>query len=277
MSGNALMRLFGSRRGWIGLGMAACVCLSAELHAEDAGFKFLEIKVIDPDGNPMVDVPVEISIDKMKLPMTSDTEGMVGTNIPTGKNCEVKVRVRHEGYTAMGVGWQGAEKIPAEVTIPLAKGVTFGGLVHDKQSRPVEGVEVIGQMVWNNRRGLVKDGAVVPYLDDEIAKTDKDGRWQCTMGPEGGAEFWLSFLHPDFLNLNPGESISWDELRSRKRIDVMDKGASLAGQVLLPTGRPLPQTMVQFTKLEKGGTSMWNEIANAEVSFNLQECLKARQ
>jgi hypothetical protein len=267
MSGNALMRLIGLRRGWIGLAVAAFVCLLAEVRAEDAGFKFLEVTVVDSDGKPLADVPVEISIDEMKLPMTSDSEGMVGTNIPAGKNCEVKVRVRHEGYTAMGVGWQGAEKIPAEVTMPLAKGVTFGGVVHDEQGRPVEGVEVIGQMVWNNRRGLVKDGAVVPYLDDGIAKTDEDGRWQCTMGPEGGAEFWLSFLHPHFLNLNPGESISWDDLKSQKRIDVMDKGASLAGQVLLPTERPLPQTMVQFTKLEKGGTSMWNEIANAEGKF----------
>jgi hypothetical protein len=237
-----------------------------ELRGQNTDFKYLEVTVVDPDGKPLPDVPVEISIGAMKIPMTTDAEGMVGTNIPSGKNSEVEVRVRHDGFTAMGVGWRG-EKVPEHVTIPLAKGVAFGGIVHDENGRPVEGTDVLGQMVWNNRRGLVKDGEVVPYLDGELAKTDKEGRWRCTMGPEGGAEFWLSFLHLDFLDLNSGVSISWNELKGQKRIDVMDKGVSLAGQVLLPTGRPLPQTMVQITKLEKGGTSMWNEIANAEGRF----------
>lgn len=244
-----------------------------ELRGQNADFKFLEVTVVDPDGKPMADVPVEISIDEMKIPMTTDAEGLVGTNIPADKNSEIEVRVKHEGYTAMGVGWRG-EKVPESVMIPLRKGVTFGGIVKDEQGRPVEGVVVSGDMLWNNRHGLVKDGEVVPFLDGEFGKTDKDGRWQCSMGPSEKPELHLSFGHKYYLNLNSGQYADWEELKAQRRVDVLSKGVSLTGQVLLPTGKILPQTMVQITKLENGGTSMWHEIANAEGKFRFERLPK---
>jgi hypothetical protein len=262
---NALMRLF----CLLWLTILAWIA-APELRGQNTGFKYLEVTVVDPDGKPMADVPVEISIDGMKIPMMSDAEGIVGTNIPADKNSEIEVRVKHKDYMATGVGWQG-EKVPGQVTIPLAKGVSFGGVVHDEQGRPVEGAVVSGQMMWKNRYGLVKDGEVVPYLDGEFAKTDKDGRWQCSMGPEGDVKFRLSFSHSGFLVHNPDDEASWEELKAQKRVDVLSVGVSLAGQVLLPTGRPLPQTMVQVTKLENGGTSMWNAIANAEGKFKFEQ------
>jgi hypothetical protein len=265
---NALMRLF----CFLWLTILAWTP-APELHGQGTGFKYLEVTVVDPDGKPIADVPVEISIDQMKIPLPTDSEGKVGTNIPADKNAEVEVRVKHEGFTAMGVGWRG-EKVPESVTIPLAKGVTFGGVVHDEQGRPVEGVGVSGNMLWNNRHGLVKDGEVVPYLDGELAKTDKDGHWQCSMGPEANAKFRLSFSHSGFLVHNPDDEVNWEELKAQKRVDVLSGGVSLAGQVLLPTGKILPQTMVQITKLDNGGTSMWHEIANAEAKFRFERLPK---
>jgi hypothetical protein len=258
---NALMRFFCL------LWLIAAIWLTApEVHGQNTSFKFLEVTVVDPDGKPMADVPVEISIDQIKIPLMTDAEGIVSTNIPTGKNCEVEVRIRHEGFTAMGVGWRGS-KVPEQVTIPLAKGVTFGGIVHDEQGQPVEGVEVSGQMVWNNRHGLVKDGEVAPYLDGELAKTDKEGRWQCSMGPEGDAEFQLNFSHPDFLDLNPDESVTWEELKSRKKIAVLDKGVTLTGRILTPDGKVLSKGHIEITKLENGGTISWHEVADVEGNF----------
>jgi hypothetical protein len=265
---NALMRLF----CFLWLIILAWIA-APELRGQNTGFKYLEVTVVGPDGKPMADVPVEISIDQMKIPMPTDSEGKVGMNVPADKNAEVEVRVKQEGYTAMGVGWRG-EKVPESVTIPLSKGVTFGGIVHNERGQPVEGTEVSGQMVWKNRYGLVNDGEVAPYLDGELAKTDKDGRWQCSMGPEGDAKFRLSFSRSGFLVHNPDDEANFEELKKLKRIDVLDQGVSLAGEVLLPDGRPLPQTMVQVTKLENGGTSMWNEIANAEAKFRFERLPK---
>lgn len=244
-----------------------------ELRGQNTGFKYLEVTVVDPDDKPMADVAVEISIDQMKIPMPTDSEGKVGMNVPANKNAEVEVRVKQEGYTAMGVGWRG-EKVPESVTIPVAKGVTFGGIVKDEQGRPVESVVVSGDMLWNNRHGLVKDGEIVPFLDGEYAKTDKDGRWQCSMGPNEKPELHLSFSHSLYLSLTPGQYANWEELKALKRVDVLSVGLSLTGQVLLPTGKPLPQTMVQITKLQNGGTSMSHEIANAEGKFQFERLPK---
>src|SRR5690606_14122040 len=108
------------------------------------------------------------------------------------------VRVRHEGHAAMAVAWRGGEEIPDKVTIPLTKGKTFGGIVHNEQGQPIKGVVVSGIMLFDKRRGLIPDGEVAPFLDGEFSKTDQEGRWQCSMGPDLAGEFQFGFSHPDY-------------------------------------------------------------------------------
>jgi hypothetical protein len=243
-------------------GMAA-----PELRGQSTGFKYLEVTVVDPDGKPMADVPVEISIDEMKIPLTTDAEGLVGTNIPADKNYEIEVRVKHEGYTAMGVGWRG-EKVPERVMIPLTKGVTFGGIVHDDQGQPVEGVEISGGMVWKNRYELVKDGEVVPYLGDELATTDEQGKWSCSFAPEGKLKVHLVFMHPDYF-IGEVDAPEWSELKEHKLTTILEKGAALTGVVLDPVGNPVPDAMVELVShydAQRWGTQV---LSNALGKFRM--------
>lgn len=212
------------------------------------GFKFLEVTVVDPDGQPMADVPVEISVDNTRFPMPTNADGKVAINVPAEENSEVAVRVRYEGYTAMAVGWRGGKEIPPAVTIPLRKGVTFGGIVHDEQGQPVEGVKVSGEMVYEKRYGLVHDGEVAPFLDGELAKTDKDGRWQCTQAPDVDAEFQLNFSHPSYLNTvaeYDANGASREELISLQEVVVLKNGVVLTGTVVDPDRLPIPHAFVE--------------------------------
>ena len=146
----------------------------------------------------------------------------------------------------MGVGWRGDKKIPESVTIPLTKGEPFGGIVHDEQGHPVEGAQVTGEMVFENRHGFVRDGKVLPFLDGELAKTDKEGRWQCSMAPEGDIRLELSFSHPAFVSdLFNNCDGKWDGLRSMKQVVVLERGMVLTGNVVDTNGKPVANVIVE--------------------------------
>lgn len=228
---------------WFG---SFAVLLAAVEQTVAQGFKFLEVKVVDSDGQPLADVPVEINMAETIFPMPTNAEGKVAVNVPTAENGEVEVRVKHEGYAAMAVGWRGG-KVPEQVTIPLAKGVSFGGIVHDETGEPIKGVTVSGEMVLENRHGLVHDGKVAPYLDGELATTDEHGRWKCSFVPEGNVKFELNFSHPDYVALLAKyESSDWDELKEQRATVVLEKGIMVTGNVLGPDGSPLTGAFVEI-------------------------------
>jgi hypothetical protein len=256
-----------------GISLLAFLSFFAE-RSRAEGFKFLEVTVLDPDGKPMADVPVEMSVDNTRFPMPTDAEGKVAINVPTAENSEVEVRVRHDGYAAMAVAWRSGKEIPPAVTIPLTKGVTFGGIVHDEHGQPVAGVEVSGQMVFEERYGLVHDGKVTPFLDGELAKTDEAGRWKCSMAPEGDAEIQLSFSHPGFLDQYYRSLASWDELKGQGRIAVMEKGIPLTGRLLGPDGKPASQMRLLVMEIEDGGYVAWETITDEQGRFTTRPIRK---
>ncbi len=205
------------------------------------GFKFLEVKVVDPDDKPMVDVAVEISLNGSAFPMPTDEKGMVSLNVPSGGDSRVQLSVKHDGYLAQGASWNTGEEVPDNFKIPMKKGVPIGGIVHDEEGKPIEGVKVEGIMTNRNSSELPGKGKLQPYLNGELATTDKEGRWRVNSAPEEQLELQLKFSHPEYVS-DPGYGFrggSWEELRSLEKIAVMEKGIGIEGTVVDADGKPI--------------------------------------
>lgn len=222
---------------WFGLTLL--LALLGQAFASAQGFRYLEVKVVDADGKPMADVAVDIDVAGMAFPMPTDEEGIVSFNVPD--KGRTKVTIKHDGYLAQGVSWNPGEEVPDTFDFPMKKGVPIGGVVHDEQGQPIEGVKIEGVMIIDGTSDLPGGGKVVPYLGGELATTDNDGKWKLNSAPEEKTELQLRFTHPQYVS-DQGYGYrggTWDELRSLEKIVVMEKGISVAGTVTDPDGKPV--------------------------------------
>jgi 5-hydroxyisourate hydrolase-like protein (transthyretin family) len=222
------------------IGLLAILTLAAEL-ASAQGFKYLEVKVVDPDGKPMADVPVNIGMAGTSFPMPTDEKGTVAFNVPGDGSGRVQLSVKHDGYLAQGVSWNEGEAVAETFTIPMKKGVPIGGIVHDEEGKPIEGVKVEGIMVFENSTQLPGKGKLQPYFSGDLATTNKEGRWQNKSAPEPAIELQLRFSHPEYVS-DRGDGFrggNWEELRSLESVVVMKKGIGIEGTVVDAMGKPI--------------------------------------
>jgi uncharacterized GH25 family protein len=215
------------------------VCSSPNAVAQ--GFKFLEVTVLDPDGKPLADVPVDISLNGMAFPMPTDEKGVVAFNVPGAGGGRVQLSVKHDGYLAQGASWNEGEEVPEKFTIPMKKGVPIGGIVHDDEGKPIEGVKIEGAMIFETSTQLPGKGKLQPYFNGELATTDKEGRWKIGSAPEDRIELQLKFSHPEYVS-DRGYGFrggTWEELRSLEKIVVMQEGIGVKGTVVDAEGKPV--------------------------------------
>lgn len=210
--------------------------LQSSLEAQDggAGFKFLELKVVDSEEKPLADVEVQINIDGMRFPMRTDEKGNISLNVPSGSEAELRLTIKHEGYAALGVVWQVGDKIPDSYTVTLNKGVSIGGIVHDEQGNPIEGVTIKGSV--HNYYGYENNSPeplVFANLGGELGVTDSEGRWRCDYAPQKDPDLRLRLIHPDFVNDGGNHYLAhWQQLRSLDQVLTLQRGMKLSGQVV---------------------------------------------
>ncbi len=207
--------------------------------------KYLEVKVLDPDGKPLPDATVEIAIDNVDFPMMTDEEGIIPLNVP-GSGASLKLTVKEDGYVSLGIYWKKGEKIPDEFSIPVQKGTAIGGIVHDEQGNPVEGVIIEGYDSIDDYRAT--KAKLQPRLRGELATTDAKGRWQFKSAPTEPMQLQLKFSHPEFVD---DDSYSfrggtWEQLLTLKNIVVLEKGIELRGRVVGPDSQPIAGAKVAY-------------------------------
>lgn len=214
------------------------------LAQDDSGFIFLEVKVVDPTGQPVPEAEVDIKIGSMQFPMPTDEKGMVGLNAPSSGS-QLELKVQKEGFVAMGAAWTSNEKPPTEFEIRLQEAISIGGIVHDEEGNPIEGVEVKGIIPSNNRystpnqAGLQKQ--LRPMLGGVIGTTDSEGRWVNRSAPDKECGLQIMFSHPDYVS-DRGYGFrggTWAELKSMKKIVTLKKGIVLQGTITDPDGEPV--------------------------------------
>jgi protocatechuate 3,4-dioxygenase beta subunit len=220
--------------------LAVLVAIARDTVAQ--GFKFLEVKVVDPEGKPLADVPVTIRIDGTEFPMPTNEAGAVSINIPAGDSTELKLAVNQRGYAGLQARWGKGEKIPEKFTIPLTRGTTIGGLVHDQAGKPVAGVKVEALITAFNDYDLGSgNGELRPSIPRELGMTDENGQWEFKAAPGEDAAIQMRFSHPDYVS-DSGYSFrggNWEELRARNKIVIMRKGITITGQVRDLSDKPI--------------------------------------
>ena len=221
--------------------MLSTLALPASAQEDDGGgFKYFEVKVIDPAGQPVTDAEVTVSIDGPSFPMFVDDQGMISLNVPQGS--WFQVRIVKDGYQAIGARWNKEDKVPDLVTIPLRKGVEMGGVVLDEHDQPVEGVTVKATIFYDSHvHGQSGEGQFRPMLSDEIATTDSEGRWSTFCAPTEHVDFSLRFNHADYVanrRVSVSETVS-KELRSLKHTVRLESGITLRGTVFDDQDQPV--------------------------------------
>jgi len=199
---------------------------------QGSGFKFLEVKVVDPEGKPAADASVEVTLDGVSFPMPTDERGMISLNVPAGGNTSLQLRVEKEGFAAISASWSSGEEIPTELEIPLQPGVEIGGIVHDEDGNPVEGVAV--EAVDYVRQPL--PGRMQASLGGQIGLTDAEGRWRYSGAAEQHVNAYLHLSHPDYANDNNRHGVTYEKLRSLDHLLVLKKGIELRGTITDPEG-----------------------------------------
>ncbi len=226
--------------------LASTSVLPAGAQDDDSGFKYLEIKVLDPDGKPMTGVSVQVKIDDMKFPMPVDDEGFVSLNVPTEDVNHIELKVEEAGYVPLGASWQSGDgkKIPKKITIKMQKGLPIGGLVEDEAGKPIEGVKIkatVPSMPPSSSSNDSKAGFVRMLIHGTIAKTDREGRWQAAIVPEKPINLYLKLEHPDYASDKRfgQRRATLEQLRKLDHVFVMKKGIVIRGRVTSDSGEPL--------------------------------------
>lgn len=221
--------------------LALTCCVGSTSFAQnDSGFKFLTVKVVDPAGKPMADVPVDIRIDGAEFPLPTDEEGIVEFNVPTANKTRLQLKVSHPGYATLAARWDSGKPIPDDFTIRMQKGSVIGGIIQNEQGEPIEGVKIRGYISSQGDLGT-GNGKLEPLLSGIIATTDSAGRWRCESAPAKRVEILTDFKHPDYVdeNILGYRAGNWEQLHTLEHVVVLQKGVVLRGQVLDPDGEPV--------------------------------------
>ena len=224
--------------------------ISGSLSAQDggSGFNYLEVKLVDSEGNSPSDAAVEITLDGTTFPMMADDKGIVSLNVSSNNQTSLSIKADCEGYAATVAAWSRGQKIPAEFALTLQPAVEIGGIVHDEQGNPVEGVKVEA----TNPMDTFAPGAMGGTITGELGTTDAQGRWSYAKAPDSKINVFLKVSHPDYLEDNLRHPVTNEQLRSKDHILVLKKGIELRGTITDPLGMPVKGAKVLL------GTNQWN-------------------
>ena len=228
---------------------------------DDGGFKYLELSVLDPGGKPLPDANVEVSIDGMEFPLMTDEEGIVSLNVPSQLESGLTLTVREDGYAALGARWEKGDALPVKFTIPVIKGTTIGGIVHDKNGNPIEGVEIRAATSSDKS----EPGELRPWLNGVIGTTDSEGRWHNKSASEKEMQIHLRLQHPDYVEdkVYGRHRATWKQLLSLEHVFVLEKGIEIRGKVMDPEGQPISGAKVAVGSNQYGGG---HQTANSNLN-----------
>lgn len=234
---------------------------------EESQREAMEVTALSEEtGKPIEGAKLEYSFDFAFHEQRTDREGRARIDLSPWKLKDgVNVNVWAGGYVQQRHDFHQSEpkspKVPASLTVRLFPGEEMlGGKVTDEAGRPIAGVKV---EVWGYL-GEKKDEHELAYMVD--AETDAQGNWRGrNFRKMTFANLYLS--HPDYLsdgkhgrphgrpNPRPGTQPSPDEkpmagLRDFSDVQVMKKGAEVAGKVVDAAGKPVAGAEVGWIEEE---------------------------
>ena len=234
----------------LGTGLACCLlfllCSFGVLcHAQtSSGLKYLEVKLVDPDGNPPKDGVVEVTLSGVTFPIMADSEGIASLNVPTGGNSSLSLKADCEGYATTTVSWNRGADVPETYEMKLQKAIEISGVVHDEDGNPVAGATVIA----SNPMRMVPGAGESATISGELGVTDEMGRWTYAKAPDAKLSVFVKLKHPDYLDDGVQHPVTNEQLRSGDHVLVLKKGIELRGTVTDPDGSPVEGVRIVLGK-----------------------------
>jgi|GEM_PF-5988540 len=167
--------------------LAVAAASSATTLAQE--FKFLEVNVVDENGKPMADVPVEIKMDGLVFPMPTNEAGVISLNVSAASR-NVQLKVNQPDYEPQKIRWRRGTEVPAKYSIKMQLGKPSQGWVFDAQGNPVSEAEIYTALPGETLTFL--NGKNPPKSNQTATKTDAQGKFTLPYLPQGSTIVCLS-------------------------------------------------------------------------------------
>lgn len=223
---------------------------------DDNGFQ-MAVKVLEKEtGKPIPNVEIRTYDGKKNPSSKTGTNGIC--EIKAGQNGATSINLfaANDGYVSQSFTCGEGRMIdyfPEEVVFKLEKGTVVGGIVQDPNGTPLEAATVS----LDSHSGINEDN---PGIDVRFReKTDKQGRWHCTIAPKDLEGCTVGASHPEY-DTSDGGDITQGEMTNQLRMEIhvlkMKKlpHFSIAGFVKDEAGNP-----VKGAKVQRGDWFMSND------------------
>lgn len=189
--------------------------------------RVLDLRVVERDGEtPVTGVAIDSLPGRKDEPAfrgTTDEQGRCLVPIPwdVEKTHHFAVRAWKDGFVPIRVLWGYTrefeyEGVPASYTVFFDRGTPIGGIVRDEQGRPVVGARVFPTFIGSRRNEI----EWIDLPSHASFATDAEGRWRCSILPEGWNTGGMPFdvKHPRLMNRGWVRNwfVSIKDLRTRR-------------------------------------------------------------
>jgi Carboxypeptidase regulatory-like domain len=192
---------------------------------------------------------------------TTDDSGRLEIRLPADDSESMWITARRDGLIPIRVYLRAITaretEIPRSYTLAMEPGTSIGGIVRDEAGQPIEGVNV---NLYENRQD---EGARQVYDFGAItARSDRQGRWQIDLIPDGFdlGRLHFTFSHPEFLSatdaVNTQSIATPKELREKSAVLVLHPGIAVNGRILDRGGRPIAGATVRVGEYQPNSSTI---------------------
>jgi beta-lactamase regulating signal transducer with metallopeptidase domain/protocatechuate 3,4-dioxygenase beta subunit len=211
-----------------------------------ASSQTLDFRVVSAQTKaPIADVNLEIRVGDETKKQVTDAEGRCRIEHNPLRPEYTRVTASKPGLVPIQVVWSGGSRpaaIPREYVLAMEPATTIGGIVRNKDGKPIEGATL--HLLVSSRNESGGERVTIPDL---VEKTDTQGRWRCDLVPAKFDRVQILLQHPDYMSddvygrtpMPPA-----DQLRALTGVMVMNKGTTVAGRVLDMNDRPIEKASV---------------------------------
>ena len=233
--------------GWMGMGSPAEESLLDHLSAALEGSqRHLVVRCVDEAGKPMAGVALNVRIDSSETDYQSDSGGKIRVRLPENDPPYLRLRTKAVGYVSLNAAWRNRESkdpVPAELTFPLRRGISIGGVVCNEAGEPIEGVKLELSLNLEEK----PQGRVRPSTYGHTARTGAEGKWRLNELPKGLARVAFRLSHPDYISdshyyQTPAPPVT--KLMDMTGVMVMKKGVTVEGTITDPDGAAVAGAIV---------------------------------
>ena len=204
-----------------------------------------EFRLLDVNGQPVADAPVEISLHYRNEKVEhyrSDAQGVVRVQWPKTRPQWLYVRVKSPDFVHQSQYWNQQPikcKVPPDThEFKLLKGIAVGGVVNSG-SDGIAGVKVIAE--------IKSPSGSETYT----ATTNSEGRWKILNAPADIRSTSLQLIHEDYRS-DPNRwsrvisTSDIEDMQSEKYVASLSKGKSLGGKVTDERGTPIENVQLKL-------------------------------